>query len=439
MSDPEVLSMEKIANKNKAVLEIFESITSVPVDENLANIFTPEQARDVLDRLGTAANLLAAKDSHEQALQKLDAEIKKWERVEDEVLKELYKQIRPLEKSYRSIELFFANAEVPEAKTQAPLDLHLVNADLTSIRNPVGSPTIDAIKEYVRSRNDHFNFRLAINNLVAAGFIPDAVRKELEELADKYGMLLIGDLRDEKSFKDLKKGFGGDGIYASLKRPQDQAATDVILASYSKLRDPYWFEQSDGSAEDGLFIPSSAIFAGAIARADRSTGAGIAQGPVGMKHGKIKGVEKGRFEPLVSETEDLTMNCQVVTIIRNADNDLCFIGNRTQADDPGLMKFFTTYRVFRFVERMIENYVRQVVGKRLDRETVDKDVIEPIIAFLKQLQETRAIQKYDLNHDYNEKEYAKGIVSLDITLTPVGPAEQFNIRIGAADLEKTAE
>jgi phage tail sheath protein FI len=151
-----------------------------------------------------------------------------------------------------------------------------------------------------------------------------------------------------------------------------------------------------------------------------------------MKYGKVKGIERARFEPLMSETDELTMNRQLVTIIRNADDDLCFIGNRNQADDPrGTMKFFTTYRVFRFVERMIANYVRQVVGQRLERKAVDSQVIEPIEAFLNDLRKSNHIAKFELNHDYDEEEYAQGIVSLDITLMPVGPAEEFKIRIGA--------
>ena len=94
-------------------------------------------------------------------------------------------------------------------------------------------------------------------------------------------MLLIGDLKDEKSFRSLSDQFRTDGgAYEFLKRPEDKAASDVVIAGYVKLREKHWFEEPDGDADDAdLFSPASMLFAGSLARTDRTTGGGIAQGP----------------------------------------------------------------------------------------------------------------------------------------------------------------
>lgn len=420
------------------VVDIFRGLTAADLDQDFSELFNSKSARQFLERLGSAAELLTSTDNYEQALTKIDNEIARLESVRDQLLSELFKKVRPLERSYRELNLFFANADVPTAKMQEPIEFYVFNADVTAMTEPTESETFTAVKNWIKKRNDSFNFRTAISNLVVPGYVKENVRKALEIEADRWGMLLIGDLSDEKTFDDLLRQFNpDDGKYTFLKRPQDQAASNVILANWLKLRDRHWFEEDRGGTKDGLYGPSSMMFAGALIRSDRTATAGISQGPIGMRYGKISGAEKARFEPLVSETEHLTMDRQLITIVRNADNDLCFMGARSQADDPkGTQKFFSTYRVFRFIERMVENYVRQVAYEKVNRRVVDERVLEPLRDFFEDLQKNEVIQRYELNHEYNEDEYAQGVVSLDISLKPMGPAEDFKISIGAMEAEQ---
>ena len=308
-------------------------------------------------------------------LASLDAAIEQAEGVRDQVLAELYRAIRPVERSYRLVQLFFENAEVRDTMQRPPVEFYVFNADSRAIRTDTDSSTVVAVDEFVQSRNDSFNFRQFICNFVVPGYINDRVRKRFEDMANKWGMLLIGDLKDEPSFRVLSDQFRTDGgAYEFLRRPEDKAAADVVLAGYAKLRDRHWFEEPDGDSptdDADLYAPPSLLFAGALARTDRTVGGGIAQGPVGMIFGKLRGVERARVEPRISQMEHLTMERQVITIIRNEDNDLVFTGSRSQAEDPnGVLKFFTSYRVLRYIERRIAVYLRRVAEQRLTRDIV---------------------------------------------------------------------
>ena len=127
-----------------------------------------------------------------------------------------------------------------------PVEFYLFNADTKAIKSDVDSSTIVAIDEFVQSRNDTFNFRQFICNFVLPGYVPDNVRKRFEDIADKWGMLLIGDLKDEKNFRALSDQFRTDGgAYEFLKRPENKAASDVVIAGFTKLRDRHWFEAPD--------------------------------------------------------------------------------------------------------------------------------------------------------------------------------------------------
>ncbi len=423
----------------KAIEEIFNVIHPAPAKSALKDIFTVESAGQFLKRVTDFSSLLSTADSYDQALKKLDAQMKKLEATRDEVLAQIYEKVRPLERSYRQIQLFFENAEVRDSQQRPPVDFFIFNADTKAITSDVNSSTVLAVDEFVQGRNDSFNFRQFICNLVVPGYVPDNVRKRFEDMANKWGMLLIGDLKDEPSFKALSDQFRTDGgAYEFLKRPEDRAAADVVIAGYVKLRDKHWFEKvDDGSDSADLFGPPSLLFAGNLARTDRTTGGGIAQGPVGMIFGQIRGAEKARVEPRISQMEHLSMERQVVSIIRNEDNQLCFVGSRTQAEDPkGVLKFFTSYRVLRYLERRIAVYLRRVAEQRLTRDLVKEQVRNPIEEFLEDELKKGTIYKYNMDIDMDEDKFAQGVLDIKLEVLPVGPAETFELKIDTPQAKK---
>ena len=94
----------------KAIEEIFNVIHPAPARTALDQIFTRESAGQFLDRVASFSKLLSEEQSYEQALAAIDGAIEQAEGVRDEVMAELYRRIRPVERSYRLVQLFFENA-----------------------------------------------------------------------------------------------------------------------------------------------------------------------------------------------------------------------------------------------------------------------------------------------------------------------------------------
>ncbi len=131
------------------------------------------------------------------------------------------------------------------------------------------------------------------------------------------------------------------------------------------------------------------------------------------------------------------MQRQVVTIIRNEDNELCFAGSRTQAEDPnGVLKFFTSYRVLRYLERRIAVYLRRVAEQRLTRELVKEQVRNPIETMLEDEKKKGTIFNFSLDIDMDEDKFAMGVLDINLEVLPVGPAETFNLKIDVPDFTK---
>jgi hypothetical protein len=399
---------------------------------DLSSIFSAQSAKEFLGQLMNFEQLISADDTYEETVKKLQGQIDGAEAVRDELLAKIFEQLRPLELSYRQIQLFFENSKVGDGKIRKPVELFILNADPKAMQD-IFSLSIAALEHFVVQRNDNFNFRDDICNLVVPGYYPQAVREKFEQIANAWGMLLIGDLDDETSFKNVERNFLPGGKYEFLKRPEDQAAADVCLMGYLQVRSAHWFEK--GEVVDGLYTPPSMVFAGAVARADDSQG--MAQGPVGSRFGRVNGAAKARIEPLIGQMEHLSMERQLIPIIRDADNHLCFYGCRTQADDPyGVLKFFTSYRILRYLERCCRHYLLQVAGQVLTRDFMDQQIETPLKRLLDEQVEQGTILGYDLFVDKDSNKRMQGICDITLSVMPTGPAETFVLKIDVPEFSR---
>jgi hypothetical protein len=417
--------------------DIFADLHPGFIDESreITSIFTPQSATEFLSQLTNFEKLLEESDTYDITVKKMQGQIDQAEGIRDEVLAQIFQQIRPIERSYRQLMLFFENSKVPDGKVRKPVELFVLNADAKAMKD-VFSMSVAAIDNFVRKRNDNFNFRDDICNLVIPGFIPQGVREKFEDIANSWGMLMINDLDDEKSFKNVERNFLPGGKYEFLKRPEDRAAADVVTMGYLQLRPAHWFEKGVEGGDD-LYGPPSLIFAGAIARADDAQG--IAQGPVGSRFGQVAGSEKCRVEPLIGEMEHLSMERQLVPIIRDADNHLCFFGCRTQADDPyGVLKFFTSYRILRYLERCCRHYLLQVAGQVLTRDFMDDQIEKPLRRLLDEQVQQGTILGYELNVDKDSNKRMQGICDITLSVMPTGPAETFVLKIDVPEFKSPA-
>ncbi len=420
------------------VHEIFADLHPGLTDEGcaLADLFTPQSAAEFCTQLTNLERLLTEDDSYEITVQKIQGQIDKAEAMRDSLLSQISQQIRPIERTYRQLMLFFENSKIPDGRIRVPAELYVLNADPKAMKD-VFSITLAACESFCRNRNDNFGFHDDICNLVVPGYLPRPLRERFEEIANGLGMLLITDTEDEKSFKNVERNFLPGGKYEFMKLPEDRGAANVVTTGYLQLRPRHWFE-SDVDGGDDLYGPPSLVFAGALVRTNDALG--LAQGPVGSLFGQIVGSEKCRFEPLISEATHLSMDRQLILIIRDANNHLRFFGGRTQADDPyGILKFFTPYRVFRFLERCCTRYLLGVAGQILTRDFVEQQIELPLKRLLDEQVEQGTLIGYDLFVDKDSNKRMQGICDITLSVMPTGRGETFVLKIDVPEFRARRE
>ena len=131
------------------------------------------------------------------------------------------------------------------------------------------------------------------------------------------------------------------------------------------------------------------------------------------------------------------MERQLIPVIRDADNHLCFYGCRTQADDPyGVLKFFTSYRILRYLERCCRHYLLQVAGQVLTRDFMDQQIETPLKRLLDEQMEQGTILSYDLFVDKDSNKRMQGVCDITLSVMPTGPAETFVLKIDVPEFSR---
>src|SRR5690242_7852298 len=86
----------------KLLRDIFSDIQPrlLEGDADLATIFTPESAGELLARLADMEAVLSSEDSYQDTLSKFQSHIEEAENIRDEVLRVVYADAEKLEQSY---------------------------------------------------------------------------------------------------------------------------------------------------------------------------------------------------------------------------------------------------------------------------------------------------------------------------------------------------
>src|SRR5262249_19498361 len=142
------------------VHDIFADLHPALIDESrdLSSIFTPQSAGEFLSQLMNFEKLLSVDDSYEGTVKKLQSQIDEAEGIRDSRCAQVFEKLGPRKKTSRKLILFFENRKVPDEKARKPVELYILNGDPKAMKDVFGM-NIAVIENFVRKRNDNFNFR----------------------------------------------------------------------------------------------------------------------------------------------------------------------------------------------------------------------------------------------------------------------------------------
>ena len=385
-----------------------------PARKARRNIFlTDEQwsseRKNLINRLSVWLDLLKNSNNVEQMRDIANNKAEQIEQLLNFNLKKSLERVKELERSYRSVALFYKNTESPKVK-----NISIVNADISQLKDLDNTLFIDHISSELDRNYDRLDLRNNYSILVVPGYLgSNAVLDKWSKIAYKNKVMLVTDFADLESADDVIDIFfnanhsGGD-VYKS-----------------NTLMTCNWLLGREMNAKVGedehLYVPGSSALAGKIYNTL------MAQVVAGKKFGSINEVESVRFDLKKSEISELE-KIGLIPMVNEYSKVMAFSGKTLFNGDNLGLQTYSVVRVFDYIAKVLIDFLNRRAFENFSSKTED-DLRRQIVKFLDSIQgPTRLIEKFKVIRIQQDKKQ-KDRVWLDIHITPYFPSKSFVIQL----------
>jgi len=275
-------------------------------------------------------------------------------------LKSIFNQTIDLEKAYRSVELFFRNAEEQNIR-----NLYFLNVPLKDFTDSDSTHLREELAKHFDQNYDRFSLEDNYSLFVIPGYLGESLEYWSKQ-ASKYRITLVTDYTDELEFESIEDNIEEKPISGDARH----LANTLVTCNYAVVR-----KKNDGIEDDDLYIPVSAPLAGKM-----YSGNGI-QPSAGKKFGKIDGVLGTRL-PLLRTHVDKIDKMGMVPIIYEKNWGTVAMSDTTLANDssdPDL-KAIGVVRAKDWIAKVLLDYFNSLTFQNFDGR-LRKDIIEQLNKF----------------------------------------------------------
>lgn len=385
-----------------------------PESKARKNIFLTDSGkkpdRDKLkDRLSLWMDLLSGSEEVAAMVSEAQEKSESATNLLNKNLKKVISETKELETSYRSVALFYKNAERDKIR-----NITIFNTDPDKLKDMENTLVIDKITEELKQNFDRLDLRENYSLLVIPGYLgSNAAIEKWSKIAFEHKCMLITDFQHLDDPEAVIEEFD----MAGLAGGEIHKSNAILTCNWLVGRQKY----DDLDEEDHVFIPPSTALAGKI----YSTL--IAQPVAGKMHGGLSEVNGIKFDMKKSEISELEKRGLVPMVkewgkVMGMSAKTLYNGN-----DIGLQTY-SVVRVFDYVTKVIIDFLNRQAFVNWTPK-VERDLRTEIGRFLGSIKgHDKIIESFsivDLKQDPDTK-----IINMDIHITPFFPAKNFLLRLG---------
>lgn len=339
---------------------------------------------------------------------------------------------RQLETAYRSLDLFFKNAN-----SEKLTNLRLINVNREEINND-SSTLPNQIDQLLRDSYDRLSLKDSYSLLVIPGARADGTTQgtfqdkptllKWAKMAHKYKVMLLADHDKESTFDSLLED-------TSNYKDSDIELQNVVMTGNWIAGRPIEQLSVDEreSEEKAFFIPSAAALAGKL----YDETANMAQGAGGKKYGTLTDVKGVEIDLLKTEIAAL-MDNQIVPMVYSEGRVMAFNNSTLYNGDNPAMREYPIVRVFDWVKKVLMNFVHDVALENWDPFTTPVQLKDKINKFLNEYQGYGNLFS-DFTVEMPVQDPVTKVISVDVSLTPYFAAKNFSIKLSADKKDKKCE
>lgn len=351
-------------------------------------------------------------DAHDNVADMIEEAEKKTEIASETLrsnLKKAVDETKELETAYRSVALFYKNADTEKIK-----NLSIVNADPEQIQDLDNTLFFDEIANELRQNYDKLDLRNNYSLMVLPGYLGSKkVVDKWARLAHENKVMLLTDYRHLDSPDDVLELWQGEDMPSA----DAYKANVMMTVNYLVGREAF----SELGEEEPLYVPPSTALAGKIYKT-------MLQQPVaGSKHGTLNEVDGVRFEMKKSEIANLE-KLGLVPMVNEYNKVMAYSAKTLFNGDNQGLQTYSVVRVFDWIMKVLIDFLNR---RAFENWTYDaeKDLRAQIVKFLNSITGSdKIIEDFKILRFERDKEI-KDRIHLDIHIKPYFPAKNFLVKL----------
>ncbi|TAJ15424.1 type VI secretion system contractile sheath protein TssC [Marinilabiliaceae bacterium JC017] len=316
---------------------------------------------------------------------------------------------REMERSYRSMALFFKNTEEDKVK-----NISLMNAELDQLKDLDNTRFIDMVASELKSNYDRLDLSKNYGLLVVPGYLgSNMVIEKWGKIAHENKVMLITDFEhldepdDVMEMFDLAHLTGGDMFRSNV------IMTCNWLIGRGQL--------AEVGEEEDLFVPPAGALAGKVYKTLMS------QVTAGKKYGGINESLGVRFDLKKSEIANLE-KMGLVPMVNEYGKVMAFSAKTLFNGDNLGLQTYSVVRVFDYVTKVMMDFLNRRAFENFNAKT-RKELMSQIIRFLDSVSgPDKLIENFTIKR-FEQDPVQKDRIHLDIHMKPYFPAKNFLIKM----------
>ncbi|GAF05237.1 DUF5458 family protein [Saccharicrinis fermentans] len=327
--------------------------------------------------------------------------------------------VKELERSYRSVMLFYKNTEADKLT-----NITIVNAAPEQITDLDNSRFIDYVADELKQNYDKLDLRMNYSILAIPGYLgSNKVVEKWAKIAHNNKVMLFTDFADLEKPDDVVEMF----FSSNLAGGDTFKANTTMCCNWLVGRGKY----AELNEEEDLHVPPSAALAGKVYRTLMS------QVTAGKKYGSINEVDGVTFPLKKSEISQLE-KMGLIPMVNEYGKVMAFSAKTLFNGDNLGLQTYSVVRVFDYITKVLFDFLNRRSFENWNSKA-ERDLRSQIVKFLDGVQgPDRLIEKFKIvrfERDPNQKDR----IFLDIHLTPYFPAKSFVIKLDGIKGDDGAE
>lgn len=335
----------------------------------------------------------------------------------------VFEEIRPIEKTYRAIDGFFANAQVePGAK----VDAWFYNCSSEQLLDSDDRTNFDRLADVIRTEYKFFSLKNVYSSMVLPDF-PGGIQEveRLGQLGEMYKVQVFADVPDYESFDAMVDEM--EMAYEGLRGSTSERQYISLVGNHLMSREKHEFE------DDDLYVSPAAHLAGLIYSCDEKLG--VQESSAGYVKGGIQGPQKDRFR--LDRDKVATMKNLGIIPTAYWDGKVRVLGDWNLSAKEGL-DTYSRIRTEDWVVKNVCHYLNKQAFKNITNSTLSA-IQSDLRKFLSEcVGDDKALDSYKVEVRASPEQRARHEVDVQMELGFKSSVHSFNVKVSEDSAGNTA-